>query len=275
MVILVDHLLMPTVRSSVSARRLYNPEESGGFIGIGFAIPASAAEFVAALLLDPRHPKPGWLGVTLQDLTPDLSTALRLRDAKGAIVVALDPDGPAARTTLRPGDVLSAVDGNRIKDARAFMRDVAMMRVGAVSELTIWRGGNERTITANIAEWPNYMPGGGLMTANAAAAMMQQMPDPGVRLTALTEEARKQYGIDPNLTGALVASVEKNSEAGDLGIVVGDVITAAQGDPVTTPEDVRRAMRAAYAEHLPYLAVLIQGKSRSRWVSLSIEGAGS
>jgi serine protease Do len=254
---------------------LYNPEESGGFIGIGLAIPAHAAKFVIALLLDPSHPKPGWLGVTLQDLTPDLSTALRLPGAKGAIIAALDADGPAGRASLRPGDVLFAVDGIRLNDSRAFMRQIAMMRVGKPSELTIWRAGKEQTVTATVAEWPNYMPGGGMIGANMAAAMIQQMPDPGVRLTALTDETRKQYGIDPNLAGALVASVEKDSEASDLGIAAGDVITTVQDDPVTTPEDVRRAVQAAHAEHRPYLAVLVHGKDRTRWVSLSIDGTGS
>ena len=254
---------------------LYNPEASGGFIGIGLAIPADTAKFVVALLLDPSHPKPGWLGVTLQDLTPDLSTALRLHDAKGAIIAALDADGPAGRASLRPGDVLFAVDGIRLNDSRAFMRQIAMMRVGKPSELTIWRAGKEQTVTATVAEWPNYMPGGGMIGATMAAAMIQQMPDPGVRLAPLTDETRKQYGIDPNLTGALVASVEKDSEASDLGIAAGDVITAVQDDPVTTPEDVRRAMQAAHAEHQPHLAVLIHGKSRTRWVSVSLDAAGS
>jgi serine protease Do len=128
---------------------LYNPEESGRFIGIGLAIPADTAKFVVALLLDPSHLKRGWLGVTLQDLTPDLSTALRLHDAKGAIMAALDADGPAGRASLRPGDVLSAVDGIRLNDSRAFMRQIAMLPVGKQSELTIWRGGREQTIDAS------------------------------------------------------------------------------------------------------------------------------
>jgi serine protease Do len=254
---------------------LLNPEESGGFIGIGLAIPANAAKFVVELLLDPSHPKPGWLGVTLQDLTPDLSAGLRLRDAKGAVIAALDTDGPASRASLRPGDVLTAVDGIRLNDSRAFMRQIAMLRTGKPAELTIWRGGREQTVTATVEEWPNYMPGGGIISADKAAAMIQQMPDTGVRLAELTDETRKQYGIDPNLTGALVASVEKDSEAGDLGVAAGDVITAVQDGSVTAPEDVRRAMQAAHAEHQPYLAVLVHSKSRTFWVPFSIDGAGS
>jgi S1-C subfamily serine protease len=119
------------------------------------------------------------------------------------------------------------------------------------------------------------MPEGGMMTATAADAMIQRMPDPGVRLSALGEEARKQYGIDPKIKGVLIASVEKDCEARDLGIVPGDVITAVQGAPVATPDDVRRSVRTAHDERRPYLAVLIQGKSGARWVSLSMGGPGS
>jgi serine protease Do len=119
------------------------------------------------------------------------------------------------------------------------------------------------------------MPGGGVMTATAAEAMIQRMPDPGVRLAALTDEARKQYGINAKVRGVLVSSVEKDCEAQDLGIVVGDVITAVQGAPVASPDEVRRAVLTAHDERRPYLAVLIQGKNGTRWVSLSMGGAAS
>ena len=113
------------------------------------------------------------------------------------------------------------------------------------------------------------------MSAQMAEAMIQKMPDPGVRLAALTDTARKQFGIDAKVSGALVASVEADCEARDLGIVAGDVITAAQGAPVATPDDVRHAVQTAHQLRRPYLAVLVQGKSGARWVSLSMGGTGS
>jgi serine protease Do len=248
---------------------LYNPEESGGFIGIGFAIPAESAEFVVTQLLDPAHPKPGWLGVTLQDLTPELSEALAL-NAHGSIISAVDIDGPAAKVGLRPGDVLSAIGNKRPGDSRAFQRAIVQIPVGQPVEIRFWRDGKAASVQAVIAEWPNVMPNGGVMSTHMAEAMIQKMPDPGVRLAPLTDDARKQYGVDPKLNGVLVASVEKDCEARDLGIVPGDVVTAVQGQPVATPDDVRRAVQAAHSQGRPYLAVLVQGKSGARWVSLSI-----
>jgi serine protease Do len=253
---------------------LYNPEEAGGFIGIGFAIPADSAKFVVEHLLDPRHPAPGWLGFTLQDLSDELALALGAGSLKGSIISAVDDPGPASAAGLRPGDVLLAINAVKPSDSRAYMRRIVQLPVGQQVTLTIWRDGKAQDITATIGEWPNQMPGGGVMTATTAEAMIQRMPDPGVRLSTLSDEARQRYGIDSKVKGVLIASVEKDCEARDLGIVAGDVITGVQGAPVSTPDDVRRAVRTAHDERRPYLAVLIQGKSGIRWVSLSMGGAG-
>lgn len=254
---------------------LYNPDENGGFIGIGFAIPSESAEFVVKRLLDPNRPKPGWIGVTLQDLTPELAAALGARGAKGAIISGLDAGGPASKAELQLGDIITGINGQHLSDSRAYMRAIVQLQVGQPAELAIWRDGKQQAVQAVVQEWPNYMPNGGVMNARMAEAMVQKMPDPGVRLAPLTDESRKQYGLDPKLSGVLVASVEADCEARDLGIVPGDVVLSVQGDLVTTPEDVHNAIQKAHAEHRPYLAVLVESKTRTRWVSLSIGMAGS
>jgi serine protease Do len=105
--------------------------------------------------------------------------------------------------------------------------------------------------------------------------MIEEAPDPGMRLAPITDAARKQYGLDPTLTGALVAAVEEDCEARELGIVPGDVITNVQGQPVTSPDDVRHAIENAHEQRRGYLAMLIQAKNNLRWVSLSITSSGS
>jgi serine protease Do len=257
---------------------LFNPEENGGFIGIGFAIPSDTARYVTKILLDPQHPMPGWLGVTFQDMTEELTHALGFKPrvpVNGAIISAVDPSGPGAQIGLRPGDVLETINGEAWPDARAFMRAIVMTRVGQKAVLTIWRDGAEKEITATVAEWPNLMPNGGMMSGKMADMMIASAPDPGVRLAAITDADRKKYSLDPKLAGVLVASVQKDCEARDLGIVAGDVLTAVQGVPVTSPEDVRRAVQDAHAQHRSYLAILVQSKTSARWLSLSIGAAGS
>ena len=153
--------------------------------------------------------------------------------------------------------------------------NIVQIPIGAPALLSVWRDGKEYTASATVAEWPKIAPEGGAMT-HMAAAMSEQAPHPGVQLAPLTDAARKQYGLDEKLTGALVASVEQYCEARDLGIVPGDVITAVLGaPPVTAPEDVRHAMQKAHEERRPSLALLVQGKSGVRWVSMSISLTGS
>jgi serine protease Do len=254
---------------------LFNPEEKGGFIGIGFAIPSNTANFVAHFLLDPKHPKPSWLGFTLQDLSQDLSSALGARSAKGAVISAMDASGPANAASLRLGDVLEKLNGRPFGDSRAFMRALVMMPVGEPARLTIWRDGKQLQVTATTAAWPNLMPHGGMMHGEMAEAMMAKPPDSGMKLAALTEETRKQFDLNDRQTGAVITSIDGECEAKDLGIVPGDVIIAAQNEPVTSPADFDRALQDAHAQQRPYLAVLVQAKQVTRWVALSISAAGS
>ena len=127
-----------------------------------------------------------------------------------------------------------------------------MTPVGQPVPLTVWRDGRDQAITVTIAEWPSYMPGGGIMNAHMAEAMIQKAPDPGVKLAPLTDAARKKYGLDPKLAGVLVSSVEPDCEARDLGIVEGDVVMTVQGAPVATPEDVRLTVQKAHEQHRPF-----------------------
>ncbi len=254
---------------------LYNPQASGGFIGIGFAIPSNIVSFVVQFLLDPNHPKPGWIGVASQDINDRLAEALGVPRATGAVVSAVDPSGPAVKAGLRPADVLETIDGVQQSDSRALMRYIVKIPVGTSVRLSGWRDRKRLDTSVTVAAWPNYMPAEGVMRDQAAQKMIEAAPDPGMRLAAITEEARKQYGLDPELRGALVTAVESDSEAGDLGIVPGDVIINVQGQSVATPDDVRRAIETAHKARRAYLALLVQTKTEAHWVSLSITSTGS
>jgi len=254
---------------------LYNPQENGGFIGIGFAIPSNTASFVENFLLDPNHPKPGWLGVTLQDMNTELSEALGVPQSGGAIISAVAPSGPADQASLHVGDVVETINGTPESDSRAFNRAIVMLKVGEPAHLTIWRDRKQKDVDATAAAWPNYMPYGGMMHGAMAEAVMARPPDSGMTLAAITDEARKKYGLDPKLTGVLVASVEQDCEARELGIEPGDVIKAVQGEAVASPADIAHAMQSAHEQRRPYLAVLVQRNQQLRWLPLSISAAGS
>jgi serine protease Do len=254
---------------------LINPEGKGGFIGVGLAIPATIAKFVADRLVDPRHPAPGWIGIYLQDVTSELAEPLGAPRSMGAVVSAVEPSGPASQASLQPGDVLDEVNGQKLDDSRAFMRAIAILPPGEVVRLTVWRNGQKREIPATVAAWPNYKPDGGAMTGQAAAEMMTRPPDLGVKFAALDDTSRKQYGLGPELSGVLIAHVDADSEARDLGIQEGDVVMIVQGVTVVTPDDVRRAVHDAMEQHRTWLAVLIHSKSGAQWIPISINTRNS
>jgi serine protease Do len=247
---------------------LYNPEEQGGSIGIGFAIPSNTAKFVVDRLLDPNHPKPAWLGAVLQDISQPLAKAIGLPTATGAIISEVDPDGPAGRASMRPGDVLEKLNGVQLNDSRAFMRAIVVAPIGQSVQVTAWRKGQERELTVTLAEWPNHLPRRGTTTAKTDAS---DVPDIGITVDEITDAARRRYRLDPQLAGALVSAVESDSEAQHLGVVPGDVITATQSESVTTAGDFRRVVREAEAQRHPRLAVLIQTKNGARWIPLSLD----
>jgi serine protease Do len=253
---------------------LINPSSSG-FIGVGLAIPTSIAKFVTGRLLDPRHPAPGWLGFNLQDITPPLAEPLGAPRTAGAVVSEVVPAGPASQAGLQDGDVVDQIDGQALDDSRAFQRAIAMHTPGAVVHLTVWRSGQKQDVPVTVAGWPNYKPNGGVMTGNEATEMMKAMPDLGVRFAALDDAERTQYKLSPNLSGVLIAHVEADSEASELGVQEGDVVEIVQGVHVTTPDDVHKAVQEAREKHLSWIAVLLQAKTGAIWLPISIGGAGT
>jgi serine protease Do len=254
---------------------LFNTDATGGFIGIGFAIPSADVKFVVDHLLDPTHPKLGWIGIKLQDVTGALAQALGLPSARGAIVASIDPNGPASEAAIRPGDIFVKLDNDMLGDSRAYMRGILLIGPGKPARLSIWRDGEEQLVTVTVAEWPNIMAHGGMMTGSMAQAMMQQPADPGVQFAPITDAARQEYGLDPKLTGVVVTAVEQDCEAADLGVVPGDVVTMVQAEPVATPADVKRILASAHEQHRPSIAVLVQGKGGPRWLSLSMGHVGA
>jgi serine protease Do len=167
------------------------------------------------------------------------------------------------------------LDNDMLGDSRAYMRGIVLIGPGKSARLTIWRDGEEQLVTVTVAEWPNIMPEGGMMSGSMAQAMMQEPADPGVQFAPITDAARKAYGLDPKLTGVVVTAVEQDCEAADLGVVPGDVVTMVQAEPVATPADVKHVLALAHEQHRPSIAVLVQGKAGPRWISLSMGHVGT
>jgi serine protease Do len=225
--------------------------QSGGNIGIGFAIPIDMAARIADSLRSRGKVVRGWLGVAIQDVTPELSKAMGLENATGALVADVVKDGPAEKAGVRRGDVIVAYQGKQIATSRDLPIRVADTPVGTKAELKIVREGEAKTITAEIAE---------LKEKDAASEMAQAPPRLGLHVDKISPQMAERLGIAPDTKGVVVTSVDPGSPADDAEIRAGDVIREVDRKPVASPEAFDKAI-AARKPGKPLLVLVQRGDS--------------
>ncbi len=241
-----------------------------GSIGLGFALPANDARFVASKLRDPENAMPNWIGLHLQDLTAELAMSFGRPNMSGAVVTGVDPGSPAAQAALVPGDVITAADGKPQPDARAVLRTVVALPPGAPVTLSVWRQDHSTDVTIDGRPWPHMMALRSEVLASAATVKRAEAQGIGMHVTALTPENRKTFGLAGDVTGALIDQVTDGSQAENAGLVPGDVIVQTGNRPVTQPEDVTPDLSYGADVHGSLVALLVHGKSTTRWVSLYV-----
>jgi serine protease Do len=212
---------------------------SGGSVGIGFAIPSDMVRQVVAELEKDGHITRGYLGVETQTVSEEMRKALRLPSEKsaGALVASVEPDSPASKAGLQPGDVIVSVNGTAIGSPRDLALDIANIKPGADTKIGVLRDGSEQTVTADIATLKT--------SATASSGEEGGQPAIGLALAPLTPDARQQFDVPARTKGAVVAEVTPGSAADQAGLRAGDVLVGVGAKAVTSPEDAVRAIRAA------------------------------
>jgi len=206
---------------------------SGGSVGIGFAIPIALAKPVLTQLASTGHVTRGWLGVTIQLVTPDLARSFHLPAPRGALVSAVVEGSPAQKAGLTPGDVILDYNGREVARSDELPRVVAETPVGSEVPLTVMREGNRITLRVKIARLAEAEEG--VTPAEAGT------PALGLRLRTLTPRLAQELGLH-DTHGVLVRGVEDGSPAASAGIQPGDVIAEIDHRPVKNVEDLQRAM---------------------------------
>jgi serine protease Do len=215
---------------------------SGGYQGIGFAIPVNTARKIAADLIRDGAVTRGWLGVSIQPLDPALAEALGITDRRGALVGGVIPGSPAEKAGIRRGDVITRIDKQAIPDPNTLLNHIALLAPGTWVEVTLNRGGKELKLKARIVkrqENEQARTGDGQDGGDSRVASL------GLELAALTPALRRDYGIAARVTGALVTAVAENGRAALAGLQEGDVIVEAGRAKVRGPRDVQEAVRKA------------------------------
>ncbi len=216
---------------------------TGGFIGIGFAIPSNMAKVVMTQLLAKGKVLRGQLGVSVQDVNSDIAASLGLKDARGTLVSGVTRGGPADRAGVRPGDVILAVNGTPVEDSNALRNRIAMTPPGTDVTLTIFREGRELQLHATLGEFPS--DGGLAADRQGGKSSGEPTGQLGIGVQPLTPEIAAHLNLPKSAQGLAVTSVDPRGPAANAGIQPGDVIVSVNRRPVRNAGDLRSALAAS------------------------------
>jgi serine protease Do len=250
---------------------IYSP--NGGSVGIGFAIPSDLAKPVIEQLREHGKVDRGWLGVQIQQVTPEIAKSLGLPKEEGALVADVTPGGPAAKAGFQQGDVILSFNGHQIDKVRDLPIVVAETKVGDDANVHVWRKSGETDLTAKIAQMPDNPQiatnGRGNNSDNGATA--QNGSAMGLHLAPLNSDWRQRLHIAKDVKGVVVTGVTDNSPLADLGLQRGDVIESVNQKPVVTPGEVASALNAAKsAKGDQNVLILLNRNGVNQYVALSL-----
>jgi serine protease Do len=195
--------------------------------GIGFAIPINMAKEIAPQLQEKGHVTRGWLGVSIQEVTPELAKSFGLKEKKGALVSQVVSGSPAEKAGIEQGDVIVEFDGKEVADSKDLPRIVASTPVGKAVTVKVSRDGKVTDRQVKLGEME------GKVEVSKAPSSHKSL---GVTVQNLTPEIAKGLGLKKE-TGVVVTRVEPGSPAADAGIQTGDVIQEINRKPVKNVED--------------------------------------
>jgi serine protease Do len=240
---------------------------NGGNVGIGFAIPSSQARTVIAQLRSNGHVERGWLGVQIQLLTRELADSMDLPSEQGALVASVAPRSPAARAGVRSGDVILSFNGRKVMRMKDLPRLVAQAGSDQTISMDVWRDGKKRHLNVVIGTAPEtikqaaYQPRSG--DGNEGKL--------GLALAPLTDENRRQFGVDDTLKhGAVIVDVRNGSPAAEKGLRPGDVIIRVGQSDVSDPQHVVDAVKRASGGRGAKLLLLVNRQGAAQFIAMDL-----
>ena len=249
---------------------IYSP--SGGSVGIGFSVPSNLAKNVVMQLKEYGRARRGWLGVRIQQVTPDIAEAVGLKPTQGAMVAGMNDGGPADKAGIHNGDVILKFNGQDVKEMRTLPRIVAETEIGKSVPVVVWRDHKEVTLEASTGELPDDIQqastGGKSDAAPRNSATM--LSNLGAQLSPITDALRDQYKLAPDQKGVVITSVQSDGPAAGRGLKAGDVIVEVQQESVSTPQDVQERLEKFRKQNRKTVLMLVQNGDGMRWIPVPL-----
>jgi serine protease Do len=213
---------------------------NGGSVGVGFAIPSDTVRIVVDQLRDHGSVERGWLGVSIQSVTPDLAAAMNLDEAKGALVGDVVKGSPADGV-LKAGDVITAFGDAAVEDSRDLPRLVSQARAGDEAPIRVIRDGKAEKLSVTVGKLEPQQTASLTPSDRDGDEASERL---GATLAALTPDTRRELGLADDVTGAVVTSVKGDGPAAEAGLRAGDVILRIGDMVVTSPAEAEKALKA-------------------------------
>jgi serine protease Do len=235
---------------------------SGGSVGIAFAIPSDTVKSVISQLKDHGSVTRGWIGVQIQPVTQDIADGLGLKKAEGALVAEPQPKSPAVKAGIEAGDVITAVDGKSVKDARDLAKKIGALPPKTSVKLSILHKGSEKTVTLTLGEMPKTKEARANSEDNDGGTV--DLAKLGLTLAPATRVA------GAGSEGVAVTDVDSSGVAADHGFSTGDVILEVAGKSVSTPADVRKMIANARTDGKRTVLMRVKSGDNTRFVALPV-----
>ena len=233
---------------------------SGGYMGIGFAIPINMANSIYKQLIDTGSVKRGFLGIVIQDMTADLANSFGWDESKGILISDVTEDSPAEKAGLKQGDIITKLNGKPIKSSGAFRNQIAMLPPETKVSLTVIQNKKEKTISVTTGERPEDEE-----TIASQDAWMEKL---GFTVQNLTSELAERFDYQ-NEKGVIVTEVEPGSIAALAGIRPGTLIQGINQEDVNNMSDFERLVKETIKDER--ILLLVKDGRYSRFVVLRLE----
>ncbi|MBI3802642.1 MAG: DegQ family serine endoprotease [Nitrospirae bacterium] len=239
--------------------------QSGGYMGIGFAVPSKMAHTIMDSLVKNGKVVRGWLGISIQEITPQLAKEFGLKESKGALVGDVLPNSPAEKAGFKRGDIIVQYNNQPIENSTQLRNMVAQTGVGTRAKVRVVRDKKEKDLELTIEEQPKDVGKSGETEQPAEEGASTALS--GLEVRNLTPEITKQLGLGRNEKGVVITRVESGSVAEEVGLQRGDLIMEVNRKPVRNTEDYDAILSKIKKDESVLLLINRQG--RTMFVTIS------